>query len=73
VSETHPPRALVDKIWDDHVVGDEAGAPTVLGIDLHLVQEVTSPQAFTGPRDRGLAGPPAGPDRGDRRSLDPDP
>jgi len=30
------PRTLVDKIWDDHVVADEAGAPSVLAIDLHL-------------------------------------
>jgi 3-isopropylmalate/(R)-2-methylmalate dehydratase large subunit len=51
---THSPRTLVDKIWDDHVVSDEPGAPTVLGIDLHLVHEVTSPQAFTGLRARGL-------------------
>jgi 3-isopropylmalate/(R)-2-methylmalate dehydratase large subunit len=50
----HSPRTLVDKIWDDHVVDDEPGAPTVLGIDLHLVHEVTSPQAFTGLRARGL-------------------
>jgi 3-isopropylmalate/(R)-2-methylmalate dehydratase large subunit len=48
------PRTLVEKIWDDHVVADEPGAPTVLGIDLHLVHEVTSPQAFTGLRARGL-------------------
>jgi 3-isopropylmalate/(R)-2-methylmalate dehydratase large subunit len=48
------PRTLVAKIWDDHVVADEPGAPTVLGIDLHLVHEVTSPQAFTGLRGRGL-------------------
>jgi 3-isopropylmalate/(R)-2-methylmalate dehydratase large subunit len=49
-----PPRTLVDKIWDDHVVLDEPGAPTVLAIDLHLVHEVTSPQAFSGLRARGL-------------------
>ncbi|MGH2408218.1 MAG: 3-isopropylmalate dehydratase large subunit [Candidatus Limnocylindrales bacterium] len=48
------PRTLVEKIWDAHVVADEAGAPTILGIDLHLVHEVTSPQAFTGLRERGL-------------------
>ena len=47
-------RTLVEKIWDAHVVADEPGAPTVLGIDLHLVHEVTSPQAFTGLRERGL-------------------
>ena len=48
------PRTLGSKIWDDHVVVDEPAAPTVLGIDLHLVHEVTSPQAFTGLRTRGL-------------------
>jgi len=48
------PRTLVQKIWDDHVVHQEPGAPTVLGIDLHLVHEVTSPQAFEGLRRRGL-------------------
>ena len=49
-----PPRTLVQKIWDDHVVLAEPGAPTVIGIDLHLVHEVTSPQAFEGLRRRGL-------------------
>ena len=48
------PRTIVDKIWETHVVAEEPGAPTVLGIDLHLVHEVTSPQAFTGLRTRGL-------------------
>jgi 3-isopropylmalate/(R)-2-methylmalate dehydratase large subunit len=48
------PRTLVQKIWDDHVVLEEPGAPTVLGIDLHLIHEVTSPQAFEGLRSRGL-------------------
>jgi 3-isopropylmalate/(R)-2-methylmalate dehydratase large subunit len=48
------PRTLVQKIWDDHVVLQETGAPTVLGIDLHLIHEVTSPQAFEGLRRRGL-------------------
>jgi 3-isopropylmalate/(R)-2-methylmalate dehydratase large subunit len=48
------PRTLVEKIWDDHVVVEEAGAPSVLYVDLHLVHEVTSPQAFTGLRERGL-------------------
>jgi len=48
------PRTLVDKIWDDHVVAHEAGAPSVLAIDLHLVHEVTSPQAFSGLRTRAL-------------------
>src|SRR4051812_1493466 len=48
------PRTIVDKIWDDHVVAQDAGAPAILAIDLHLVHEVTSPQAFTGLRARGL-------------------
>ncbi len=48
------PRTLVQKIWDDHVVHEEPGAPTVIGIDLHLIHEVTSPQAFEGLRRRGL-------------------
>jgi 3-isopropylmalate/(R)-2-methylmalate dehydratase large subunit len=48
------PRTLVEKIWDEHVVADEVGAPSVLYVDLHLVHEVTSPQAFTGLRERGL-------------------
>ncbi|MGB1251115.1 MAG: 3-isopropylmalate dehydratase large subunit [Candidatus Promineifilaceae bacterium] len=48
------PRNLFEKIWDAHVVHDEAGSPTVLYIDLHLIHEVTSPQAFTGLREKGL-------------------
>jgi 3-isopropylmalate/(R)-2-methylmalate dehydratase large subunit len=48
------PRTLVEKIWDDHVVAEDPGAPAVLAIDLHLVHEVTSPQAFTGLRQKGL-------------------
>jgi 3-isopropylmalate/(R)-2-methylmalate dehydratase large subunit len=48
------PRTLYDKIWDAHVVAQEPGRPAVLYIDLHLVHEVTSPQAFAGLRTRGL-------------------
>ena len=48
------PRTLFQKIWDSHVVAQEEGAPAVLYIDRHLVHEVTSPQAFTGLRARGL-------------------
>ena len=48
------PRTIVDKIWTEHVVTQDPGAPAVLAIDLHLVHEVTSPQAFTGLRARGL-------------------
>jgi 3-isopropylmalate/(R)-2-methylmalate dehydratase large subunit len=47
-------RSLFEKIWDAHVVAQESGAPAVLYIDLHLVHEVTSPQAFAGLRERGL-------------------
>ncbi len=48
------PKTLFDKIWDAHVVAQEPDSPAVLYIDLHLVHEVTSPQAFTGLRQRGL-------------------
>ncbi len=47
------PRTLLDKIWDDHLVAHEPDSPAVLYIDLHLVHEVTSPQAFQGLRERG--------------------
>ncbi|MCG3193523.1 MAG: 3-isopropylmalate dehydratase large subunit [Thermoanaerobaculia bacterium] len=49
------PRTLFEKIWDSHVVAQEPGSPAVLYIDRHLIHEVTSPQAFTGLRSRGLA------------------
>src|SRR5512143_3775776 len=48
------PKTLFDKIWDSHVVAQEPDSPAILYIDLHLVHEVTSPQAFTGLRQRGL-------------------
>jgi 3-isopropylmalate/(R)-2-methylmalate dehydratase large subunit len=49
------PRTLFQKIWDSHVVAEQpAEGPAILYIDLHLVHEVTSPQAFTGLRQRGL-------------------
>ncbi len=47
-------KTLFDKVWEAHVVHEEPGCPAVLYIDLHLVHEVTSPQAFAGLRDRGL-------------------
>ncbi len=47
-------RTLFQKIWDSHAVVQEPGAPVVLYIDRHLIHEVTSPQAFTGLRTRGL-------------------
>ncbi len=48
------PRTIIEKLWDSHVVHAEAGKPALLFIDLHLVHEVTSPQAFDGLRARGL-------------------
>jgi 3-isopropylmalate/(R)-2-methylmalate dehydratase large subunit len=48
------PRTLSQKVWDSHIVREEAGAPSLIYIDLHLVHEVTSPQAFSGLRARGL-------------------
>ena len=48
------PRTIIEKLWDSHVVHEQPGAPTLLFIDLHLVHEVTSPQAFQGLRERGL-------------------
>ena len=57
------PKSLFDKIWERHEV-----APSLLYIDLHLVHEVTSPQAFDGLRLAGRAGAPARPDARDRRS-----
>jgi 3-isopropylmalate/(R)-2-methylmalate dehydratase large subunit len=47
-------RTIVEKLWDSHVVHEQSGAPTLLFIDLHLVHEVTSPQAFDGLRERGI-------------------
>ena len=50
-----PPKTMFEKIWDAHVVHEEPGKPALLYVDLHLVHEVTSPQAFEGLR---LAGRP---------------
>src|ERR1700709_1482745 len=48
------PKTLAEKVWDDHlVVKGENGSPDLLYIDLHLVHEVTSPQAFDGLRAEG--------------------
>src|SRR3954471_8180952 len=44
------PRTLFEKLWDSHTVREPAGEPALLYIDLHLVHEVTSPQAFEGLR-----------------------
>ncbi len=48
------PRTIIEKVWNSHVVAEREGAPALLYVDLHLVHEVTSPQAFSGLRDRGL-------------------
>ncbi|HZG73589.1 MAG TPA: 3-isopropylmalate dehydratase large subunit [Chondromyces sp.] len=44
------PKTIIEKIWEQHVVQSEEGKPDLLYIDLHLVHEVTSPQAFEGLR-----------------------
>ena len=61
------PRTLFEKIWDDHAIGDD-----LLFVDLHLVHEVTSPQAFEGLRARRPARAPARPHDRDGRPQRPD-
>lgn len=46
-------KTMYEKIWDNHVIFQEEGKPSILYIDLHLVHEVTSPQAFEGLRIAG--------------------
>ena len=46
-------KTLSDKVWENHVVRTAPGEPDLLYIDLHLVHEVTSPQAFDGLRLAG--------------------
>jgi 3-isopropylmalate/(R)-2-methylmalate dehydratase large subunit len=46
-------KTLFEKIWEEHVVHEEPHHPSLLYIDLHLIHEVTSPQAFAGLRDSG--------------------
>ena len=48
-----PPKTMFEKIWDAHVVHEEPARPAILYIDLHLVHEVSSPQAFDGLRIAG--------------------
>ena len=48
------PLNIIEKIWNEHLVLQEPESPAVLYIDLQLIHEVTSPQAFTGLRERGL-------------------
>jgi 3-isopropylmalate/(R)-2-methylmalate dehydratase large subunit len=55
MANQHKPRTMAEKVWADHVVASSDGEPDLIYIDLHLVHEVTSPQAFDGLR---LAGRP---------------
>ncbi|TWU32558.1 3-isopropylmalate dehydratase large subunit [Novipirellula artificiosorum] len=55
MTDSSAPKTMLDKIWDEHVVFQPETGPAILYIDLHLVHEVTSPQAFEGLR---LAGRP---------------
>jgi 3-isopropylmalate/(R)-2-methylmalate dehydratase large subunit len=52
-ANTNRPRTMFEKVWDNHVVTEPEGEPTILYIDLQLVHEVTSPQAFEGLRMAG--------------------
>ena len=55
MTENGKPRTLFEKVWDAHTVREQSDdAPAVLYIDLHLVHEVTSPQAFSMLRERGI-------------------
>jgi 3-isopropylmalate/(R)-2-methylmalate dehydratase large subunit len=47
------PGTLADKLWDSHVVRSQAGEPDLVYVDMHLVHEVSSPQAFDGLRAAG--------------------
>jgi 3-isopropylmalate/(R)-2-methylmalate dehydratase large subunit len=53
MTPANQPRTLSQKVWENHVVARTAGEPDLLFIDLHLVHEVTSPQAFDGLRLAG--------------------
>jgi 3-isopropylmalate/(R)-2-methylmalate dehydratase large subunit len=56
-----PSQTLFEKIWNSHIAAQDTDGPAVLYIDLHLIHEVTSPQAFEGLRRRGI--PVRRPDR----------
>ena len=47
------PKTMFEKIWESHIVSEPEGQPALIYIDLHLVHEVTSPQAFEGLRLAG--------------------
>src|SRR5690625_1368231 len=44
------PKTVIEKVWEKHIVHEEEGKPDLIYIDLHLIHEVTSPQAFEGLR-----------------------
>ena len=46
-------QTIFDKLWNQHVIAGQEGEPQLLYIDLHVIHEVTSPQAFQGLRDAG--------------------
>lgn len=48
------PLTLFEKVWDSHVVIEEPGHPAILYIDAHMIHEVTTPQAFSGLKERRL-------------------
>lgn len=48
MADAHSPKTLYDKIWDAHAVSSAGGGESLLYIDLHLIHEVTTPQAFAG-------------------------
>jgi 3-isopropylmalate/(R)-2-methylmalate dehydratase large subunit len=50
---TTTPKTLFEKVWQQHIVAEPQGEPSIIYIDLHLVHEVTSPQAFDGLRMTG--------------------
>ncbi|HEX8901500.1 aconitase family protein, partial [Vitreimonas sp.] len=55
MSSSTEPKTLFEKVWERHVVQAETGeTPAILYVDLHLVHEVTSPQAFSELDARGL-------------------
>src|SRR5260370_21168563 len=55
------PKTLFEKVWEQHIVAEPNGEPTVVYIDLQLLHEVTSPQAFEGLRLAGPKAPPPDP------------
>ena len=63
------PKTLVEKVWEKHVVRSAEGEPDLIYVDLHLVHEVTSPQAFEGLRlaGRGVRRPDLGVRQAHRR------